>query len=453
MKNLLPVAAAMICLAGTVPANATRQESTLADTVHRIDWTRFEKDMSPNPEAELSARILANSTRAARRWISDTFRENAEGDRYLVPNRNAEPAIRPATSAALGLAVAIRTGVTRAHDDLPTVELTQQAVKLIKGAAAVHKANGGQWGDHWQSSLWAAQLGRAAWMLWDDLDNDTREWVCRAVAHEADRHIQPDYTVPYWNGQGGDSKAEENSWEAMVLQQAVAMLPDHPHAGRWKQICSELQISAFSRPSDRDRTGPVLDGRSPGDWLRGYNLREDGVVINHGLIHNDYMTSFAHLQMSGFLVSSLAGTPVPETTDFNFALVYGALVTNRFASPPFEPPGGTMYIPGSAEQYYPQGTDWSRLRYACYLGMDTIADVLGYDAGLPHRAAHWRELRARRILQMQARHADGRLYADDEFTSYPSREQMVFWMVGDAHLFQWLADRHALAKKANWLAR
>ncbi len=111
-----------------------------------------------------------------------------------------------------------------------------------------------------------------------------------------------------------------------------------------------------------------------------------------------------------------------------------------------------MFIPGKAEQYYPQGTDWSRLRFACFLGLDTFADVLGYDTGLPHKAAHWRKLRAQRILKMQSRHPDGRMYAEGEFKTYPGREQMVLWMLSDAHLLQWLADHNALTKKKNWLA-
>ncbi|MBT3243422.1 MAG: hypothetical protein HN352_09730 [Bacteroidetes bacterium] len=38
---------------------------------------------------------------------------------------------------------------------------------------------------------------------------------------------------------------------------------------------------------------------------------------------------------------------------------------------------------GSPEQYYPEETDWSRSRYACFCGMDALVDVLGYDSGYP----------------------------------------------------------------------
>lgn len=452
MKNPVLIIAMVGCLLMADRANAEESRAALSESVRPIEWNRFSGKNMPSPESRLSSQILANSTRWACIWLADTCKESPSGDRFLIPNKNHEHSIRPATSVAVGLAVAVRTGVSEKIAGISKDELTGRTRKLIKGAAAIHKSNGGNWGDHWQSSLWAAQLCRAGWMMWDDLDDQAKEMICRVVVHEADRHVQKNYSVPYWNGKGGDSKAEENSWEATVLQQAIAMLPGHPSIIRWKQVCSELQISAFARKSDMARNLPVLDGKSPREWLRGYNLREDGIVINHGLIHNDYMSAIAHLQMQGFLVCSLANIPVPETIDFNFDLIYRTLVTRQFESPPYEAPGGTMFIPGKAEQYYPQGTDWSRLRFACFLGLDTFSDVLGYDRGLPHKAADWRQLRAKRILKMQSRHPDGRMYAKGEFERYPGREQMVFWMLSDAHLLQWLSDHDAIAKKKKWLA-
>ncbi len=452
---------AFIFLLVGLPASSLAQagepadERLLSNQVKTIDWVRFKKLPYRNQHQELSAQILRNSAIWGSEWVEQAYKLSEQGDRYLIPNLNREQVIRPGCSVAVGLAVAIKTGIVKEDPEAFKVteeELTVRTARLIKGLVAIHKANGGEWGDHWQSSLWAALLGRAAWMLWESVDDETREMVCNVVVFEADRFIREGYRVPYWNGKGGDSKAEENSWEAMILQQAIAMLPDHQNVIRWKRVCSELQISAYARISDMEKTQPVLDGRSPKEWLGGYNLREDGIVINHGLVHNDYMSSIAHLQMQGFLVSSLADTPVSETTDFNFDVIYRTMVTKHFNSPPYKAPGGTMYIPGKAEQYYPQGTDWSTLRFTCFLGLDTFADVLEYDKGLPHKASHWRKLRAEKILEMQSRHADGRMYAQGEFDSYPGREQMVLWMLGDSYLLQWLADRKAIAKKGNWLS-
>ncbi|QBG49150.1 hypothetical protein EGM51_17760 [Verrucomicrobia bacterium S94] len=237
----------------------------------------------------------------------------------------------------------------------------------------------------------------------------------------------------------------------MILQVAVAMMPKHPDAGEWKRKCSALLVGSYCRPSDMKRTDVTLDGKTPAEWLDGYNIREDGIVINHNLIHNDYMASIAHLQMQGFMVFPLAGQPVPESIDFNFPMIYRTLATKEFVSPPFKEPGGTMFIPGSPEQYYPKGTDWSKYRYACFYGMDALFDVLGYDAGLGEKASEWRRLRGERMLEMQLRHADGRLYAPGEYDTYKGVEQMVFWMMADAHLLQWLSDHGVCFDRKNRL--
>jgi len=315
-------------------------------------------------------------------------------------------------------------------------------------------------------------------MMWDDLDAETKEMVCGVCVYEADRHIKKDYRVPYWNGEGGDSKAEENSWESLILQVAVAMMPTHPNVDKWKRVCSELQISAYARKSDMDRTEPILDGKSPKQWLRGYNVREDGIVINHNLIHPDYMTCIASSQMQGFFTFSLAGVPVPETTDFNFDLIYKALIEERFDRPPNwkpgvkmyrpgknprevhykeydqgsnEKPGRTMYIQGRPEVYYPQGADWSLLRFHIFYNLDIYAAVLKYNAERAEMAKEWMRLRCERILEMQSRHPDGHMYAKDETSYYKGEEQLVLWELGDSYLFLWLAARDALSEKANWL--
>ncbi len=442
---------AVVCLAATWAGQGAAQDDSAARWVRGVDWSAFSTDVEPDALLAQAQRITQNGARYCAGWVEATY-ERTE-DRYLVPYENVEHVIRPPASVAAGLAMAVRMGLA----DETVVgygegELTALTARLIKGMAAAHKANGGAWGDHWQSAIWSALTARGAWLLWDDLDAETREMAARMLFHEADRHLAEGYRIPYWNGEGGDSKAEENSWESMPLVLAAVMAPDHPNAARWREVASALMVSAYSRPSDQTRETPTVDGKPPAAWLDGYNIREDGIVINHGLIHNDYMTAISHCQMQAFLLCSLARRPAPESADFNFEVVYRALVTHVFDSPPYEAPGGTMYIPGSPEQYYPQGTDWSRHRFACFYNMDTLAHVLGADRDLPHRAADWLPLRAERMLQMQRRHADGRMYADGEFDRYPGREQMVFWMTTDACMMQWLAAQDAVSPQANWLA-
>ncbi len=419
-----------------------------------IDWKRFDPPAREPDDTRQTVRMLLNAMRNNLAWAAGEHTESPEGDRYVIEGRGELDIRRPA-SAAFGISAGLVTGI---YDEetvgVPEPEARQRVIKLIKGVASTHRANGDAekgWGDVWQSALWATQVGHAGWLMWDHLDAETRRMVSRLVVFEADRFIRPGYQVPYWNGKGGDTKAEENAWNATIHQLAVAMMPEHPHAPRWKRIGSELMVSAFALERDVTSNTTVLDGRPVKEWIKGYNVRDDGAVINHNLIHCDYMTCIS-LNLRAFLTLSLAGRPVPETASFNADVVYRCLATHDWPSPPYEPPGGTMYVPGKADLYYPMGTDWSRVRFGVYHRADTYADLFGWDEGWPHRAAEWKRIRAERILTMQARHPDGRTFAKGEFDTYRGVEQIQCGLYADSFLLHWLRDRNAISKTANWNA-
>src|SRR5262249_32914145 len=147
-----------------------------------------------------------------------------------------EPILRPSTDVALSLAVlavfgdfdATSAGITRA-------EVRAHALALTKYIALTHTANslaagdGEAWGDHWQSALWTARVGTGAWLLWNDLPDETKVMVARMIIHEADRFN----TRPPDNGEMGDTKAEENAWNSEVITLAGCMFPQHPNSTLW----------------------------------------------------------------------------------------------------------------------------------------------------------------------------------------------------------------------------
>jgi hypothetical protein len=49
---------------------------------------------------------------------------------------------------------------------------------------------------------------------------------------------------------------------------------------------------------------------------------------------------------------------------------------------------------------------------------------------------------------MQSRHSDGKMYAREEFTTYPGCEQMAAWQLSDAYMFFWLHSHKAIATKS-----
>jgi len=190
------------------------------------------------------------------------------------------------------------------------------------------------------------------------------------------------------------------------------------------------------------------------DWLRGFNLRDDGAVINHAIVHPDYTMTIVFNSRT-FLPLSLAGQPVSQGAQMNAPFIYRSLNEFAWRSPPYKAPGGSMYIPGKAELYYPQGTDWSKYRFDVYYLADVNAYVLGWDKGLKNKAKNWMDIRATRILEMQSRHEDGHMFTHDEYPTYPGWEQMVVLQIGDAYSLLWLHAHHALAgtKKAgrSWI--
>jgi len=431
----------------------TAHTNAVLAQVVAIDWSKFKpygQIMSKPRELRDCATIFQNTVAYNLNWATNALRKlNGHAPftgREGLQGRAAHDFIRPVCNVAFGFAVALQTGW---YDEktvgVPRAEARSRAVRLIQGAAREHRGKG--WEYPWQSALWAAYLGQGAWMLWDDLNPETRARVAELVEWEADRLTR--FTVPYWNGKGGDTKAEENAWNSAVLSLAVAMMPRHPNVRAWKEKCSELMISAYSTEADLQRDRP-LDGKPVKDWLRGFNANPDGSVINHGFLHPDY-TLAVHLNLRAFVVQPLARQPVPEAADFNAALVYRCLVTREWPSPPYAAPGGTIYRPGEPYLYYPVRADWGRVDCLNAYLVDAHARVLGLDKGLPNRAQDWMRVRAAKILEMQQRHPDRRVWAAGEADAWPGREQTACGRLGAAFLVLWLEAQHYPIRKTNWL--
>lgn len=427
--------------------------------VQPIDWQRFRGPVTTDARYEACVQLVRNCSKYNVAWISGTFELNSEGDAYLLTG-NSEHDVRPACSVIYGMATLLKTGLYDAVlTGVDTNAAKQETIRLLRGVVRAHCANSDDdsaWGvrypapdpaTYWQSGLWAALSGMGGWMLWEDLDSDTQVQLMAMLDAEAKRFLADDYHVPYWNGQGGDTKAEENSWNSMLLTLLVAMRPEHPDTPRLKQRCTELIVSSYSTERDWKGNSNVVDGRKVSEWLNGYNALAGGVVINHDFIHPDYMVAVS-MNFWGLTTQSLADAPVTEAWDFNAPLVYNTCVEKQWRSPPYDKPGGTIYLAGRPDVYYPQGTDWSRQDYTLFYLMDVYAGLYSWN----DQAPTWCDVRADAMLAMQQRHADRRMFAAGEYDTYPGREQWAFWCLTDAFLPQWLEKRQALGKKQDWLA-
>ncbi|MGW8566022.1 beta-xylosidase family glycoside hydrolase [Isoptericola sp. NPDC055881] len=399
-------------------------------TVVPIDWDRLGDEPLTGVDA-VPAKILTHSTEyALTTWWRTKFGAQPS-DGYLTFGGTGEHQIRPVAAEADALATSLATGV---YDEnvtgVPEAEARARTVRLVSSLADAHYANrpGGWSGTtSWQGALWAALTAQAAWLLWDDLAPEDQRQVGMMVETEADRFVH--YDVPYWTAADGtvlspgDTKAEENSWNSMLLQVATAMMPDHPRHDAWMTKNVELLLSAHAKPSDvHDDT--VVNGRPLDDWVQGWNVEEDGRAYNHGLLHPDYMATMVQQLYAG-TTSTLAGRPTPRAALHDMELMYGNLVDHDYPAPPYQAPGGTIYREGTGSLYYPEGTDWGSSRRLQFVAVDAISAAFGVDRSASKDGRYWLPLHGGDALAMQARSADGRTYVAGDDDTYAGREEWV----------------------------
>jgi hypothetical protein len=354
-------------------------------------------------------------------------------------NPSLELAVRGPAMEAAAVATGLRTDAfDAAAIGRSPAWATGHATWLIRSIACQHSAvSPGGWGRGWQTAHWAMLTGLSAWLLWDNLTTGDREDVALMLVTEADQRSR--LAADYWQGADGqilspgNTRAEENSWNAALLELAIQMMPDHPRAMAWRSRALEVEVAAYARLSDVT-SAAVVNGRSLSEWLNGANIFRDGTLENHNRIHPDYMSTVQQLWWAADFAGLREGR-TPRGVLHNGALVYGAFTTRQFSAPPYLLPGGTIYRIGTSGVYYPQGWDWGRGRAVPFLSLDAHALALGQDRDAAWPAAASLALRVFRQLRLQARNADGRTYTDPAEDAYGKREEYVAHQLGMA----WLA--------------
>ncbi len=173
------------------------------------------------------------------------------------------------------------------------------AMKTLVFAYSTHKANrlkvcsgGDYWGSTatgnsvWESSLWAMSVAYSAFFQWDRLTEAQKGYIYNLLKAECNYELHR--SIP--TGYNGDTKAEENGWEADVLAATLGLFPDDELAQQWYERLRLFAVNSYSHPSDATDTTVVDSGSrtTVADLYRGQNLYDDYTLQNHNLFHTSY---------------------------------------------------------------------------------------------------------------------------------------------------------------------
>ncbi len=179
------------------------------------------------------------------------------------------------------------------------------------------------WGNRWASTITLSHLMKGVLRASQLAPADPalaarvaalRDRVEHLAEGEADRKLGDDTPYrPYVSVGTGDTKAEENAWEAAFLAWAACLYPERPHAAAWEAKARLLASLSIVRGSDE----AFFKGQQV------VTVGEDFTLENHGLSPNPYYggATIILLRM-GALAYRMTGRAAPAEFDRNVEGLY-----------------------------------------------------------------------------------------------------------------------------------
>ena len=215
---------------------------------------------------------------------------------------NDERGVRPNADLSMVCAFLAKYGKGKVtlSEGVTWDKIEDMAMKSLVFAYSTHKANklkvcagNNYWGSTstsdavWESSLWAMSVAYSAFFQWHKLNDAQKNYIYQLLKAECNYELYRD--IP--TGFDGDTKAEENGWEADVLAATLGLFPNDPLAQKWFQRLREFAINSYSQKDDAtDDTviDPDYDSTTVRDLYRGQNLYDDYTLQNHNYFHTSY---------------------------------------------------------------------------------------------------------------------------------------------------------------------
>jgi hypothetical protein len=164
-----------------------------------------------------------------------------------------------------------------------------------------------------QTGVTVASFGLSAWLLWEDLDEETRYLVANVLTSYADRWCEEDPR----NGAYHDTQTEENAWTAGGIAAALALFPNHPQHEMWKKGFEAWSLNAITTPIDR-----IAEPRS----INTVTFHPDFTTENHGFAHPGYICAGINLRGIHAVFSLMGDEPIAETVLYNNESLYNKTI-------------------------------------------------------------------------------------------------------------------------------
>ena len=297
---------------------------------------------------------------------------------------NDERGVRPNADLSMICAFLVKYGKP-ANVALPAgvtwEKMEDMARKSLVFAYSTHKANrlkvckgNNYWGsvsnaDHvWESSLWAMSVAYSAFFQWDKLSDTQKSYIYALLKAECNYELERGIPTGY----AGDTKAEENGWEAGVLAATLGLFPDDALAPKWFERLREFAINSYSHPSDQTNTTVIdawYDTKTIADLYKGQNLYDDYPLQNHNLFHTSYQNVIQQELGEAALALKLfqQGLHGTETWKTNALMHHNQEVQDSILN--------WLALP-DGELAMPNGNDWSLFLYDQITSYSTLACFL-----------------------------------------------------------------------------
>ena len=424
-------------------------------------WWPSEKDYVYAAATSMNSdQQLTEERRAAIRDSARAFADWRDVDEFPIlylSREQAENGIRPVSHAIYCIALALHYGYY--DEEIAGVsgeDAEAMCIKLINSVVEEHRSNHPDdqedryWGDSWQSPLWAENIGLGAWLLRDSMKPEDYAKAERMVLNEADR-MAYDFEIPYYQDENGkiiypgDTKGEEIAWSAKILALACAMFPDSEKLPDWSDKLERMLVSSTAMQEDLG-SERIVDGRKVGDLINGSNVNEDGTVVNHDLVHIDYMATIYEEMGDTIVVYKIAGEPVPEAATFNLDKIYRGLIDVDLGKYDESRAGKNFYLRDengqpTGEVTMPGKNDWGKPGYAIYYLCDVMTDRLDLDTDIEetYKAHVWEELHYEKMRDQVRRETDGGItgqFFQPGENSFVSGELFMMHNLAEAYVLQ-----------------